>query len=146
MSYTKQQLKEYHAKWYKEKMKDPAFVAEKRKKSLEHYHAVPLEERRKIWNTDKYRATKREYARKNKPKIQEAVWARRGIIGITYKKYIAYVKRQNNKCKICKTDMKKPCVDHCHKTGKFRGVICNKCNLHLGQYERDKEMFERYLK
>lgn len=42
---------------------------------------------------------------------------------------------QDGKCAICD----KPCtvnsvlsVDHCHETGKIRGLLCNKCNTGIG--------------
>ena len=35
-------------------------------------------------------------------------------------------------CEICKSKSRL-CIDHCHKTGAVRGVICNQCNLGLGQ-------------
>jgi hypothetical protein len=45
---------------------------------------------------------------------------------------------QNYKCAICDTD--KPggptnmfVVDHCHKTGKIRGLLCNHCNTGIGK-------------
>jgi len=45
---------------------------------------------------------------------------------------------QEGKCKICKTF--KPTfstsgglyIDHCHSTGKVRGLLCNSCNILLG--------------
>lgn len=38
---------------------------------------------------------------------------------------------KNNMCMICKTDW--PLViDHDHKTGKVRGVLCKQCNIALG--------------
>lgn len=36
-------------------------------------------------------------------------------------------------------------IDHDHKTNKFRGLLCFKCNTNLGFYEKYKDDFERYL-
>lgn len=33
------------------------------------------------------------------------------------------------------------CIDHCHKTGEFRGFLCKKCNTALGMLNDDPEMF-----
>jgi hypothetical protein len=40
-------------------------------------------------------------------------------------------------CEICGRE-RKICFDHCHKTGNFRGWICDKCNLILGQVNDDR--------
>lgn len=44
---------------------------------------------------------------------------------------------QNNACAICKISfsLTKVYVDHDHKTGKFRGLLCNRCNVALGYVE-----------
>jgi hypothetical protein len=34
-------------------------------------------------------------------------------------------------------------VDHCHSTGKFRGFLCNSCNLGLGKFQDDLETLKR---
>lgn len=36
-------------------------------------------------------------------------------------------------------------VDHCHKTGKARGMLCAKCNTHLGILEADPTWQDRAL-
>jgi len=36
-------------------------------------------------------------------------------------------------------------IDHDHKTGCFRGLLCYKCNRHLGWYDNNKEMVDNYL-
>lgn len=35
-------------------------------------------------------------------------------------------------CSICGESLETPCIDHCHKTGEVRGLLCNKCNTAIG--------------
>lgn len=37
------------------------------------------------------------------------------------------------------------CVDHNHKTLKFRGVLCHNCNIRLGWLEKHRERALEYL-
>lgn len=50
--------------------------------------------------------------------------------------YNALLEAQGHKCAICEQPLTKPNVDHCHTTGKVRGVLCTICNtLVLGVLE-----------
>ncbi len=60
--------------------------------------------------------------------------------GITYETYMGMYEAQNALCKICNGvgfKMKPEnsimlVVDHCHTTGKVRGLLCHNCNRALG--------------
>ena len=55
-----------------------------------------------------------------------------GIFGVAYDEM---VKQQNNCCAICgksPDENKRLSVDHCHVSGKVRGLLCGSCNLGLG--------------
>lgn len=54
--------------------------------------------------------------------------------GITLLEYEDMLLAQSNKCAICLGDAKTEtmCVDHCHVTGRVRGLLCNNCNTALG--------------
>lgn len=57
--------------------------------------------------------------------------------GITSADYYAMLADQNGVCGICKKPelrRKRLSVDHCHATGKVRGLLCQPCNLSLGLF------------
>ncbi len=59
--------------------------------------------------------------------------------GISEDQYNEILEKQDGKCKICNKhpSVKKLAVDHCHKTGKIRGLLCEKCNTGLGMFKDD---------
>jgi hypothetical protein len=75
--------------------------------------------------------------------MPNAILTRRNTIlrrefGITHKEYIQILKLQNGVCAICKTKPivgKNLCIDHCHETGKIRGLLCFNCNTGLGHFK-----------
>ena len=57
---------------------------------------------------------------------------------LTVEEYNRRLTVQKNQCAICMVQFNqscKPCVDHCHRTNKVRGLLCRKCNLSLSYIE-----------
>ena len=66
-------------------------------------------------------------------------------------------RKLHNTCEICgktveetvkwnsKYAAKNLCIDHDHKTNKFRGLLCSVCNRQLGWYENNEEAINKYL-
>ena len=56
---------------------------------------------------------------------------------ITLAEYNELFEQQNGVCAICGNlpDKRMLAVDHCHKTGKIRGLLCFQCNTGLGQFK-----------
>lgn len=56
--------------------------------------------------------------------------------GITNEEYTRLMIEQNHQCKLCLTPQQdlsnQLAVDHCHTTGKIRGLLCISCNMALG--------------
>lgn len=60
--------------------------------------------------------------------------------GITTEEKEKILKDQKGKCAICETPVSDPYkanIDHSHKTGKVRGILCNNCNTALGLFKED---------
>lgn len=55
--------------------------------------------------------------------------------GLTEKQFAAMRETCRGLCAICAMDCgDKLVVDHCHKTGKVRGLLCGRCNAGLGMF------------
>jgi|688.fasta_scaffold690137_3 hypothetical protein len=61
-------------------------------------------------------------------------WALKKNYNLTLEEYNLKLQEQNGVCAICKTppNKKQLAVDHCHKTGKNRELLCANCNTSLG--------------
>lgn len=68
--------------------------------------------------------------------------------GITLGDYYDMMFNQSGKCKICDkpSNGTKLAIDHCHKTGKIRGLLCVKCNALLGLAGDSKETLNNAIK
>lgn len=64
--------------------------------------------------------------------------------GLTVEDYNKMLKHQKGRCAICgKTEKEHGrhlCVDHNHKTGMVRGLLCLYCNSRLMKYIRDSKL------
>lgn len=67
--------------------------------------------------------------------------------GITIEDYNKIFDNQNESCALC---FRKPGkfplhVDHSHKTGKVRGLLCHQCNWYLGTIDEDPSIIDRII-
>lgn len=72
------------------------------------------------------------------------------LYGITLEDYNKMFHAQKGKCYICKIDYKK-CkkglfVDHNHKTGDVRKLLCSKCNTVLGMVDENPNILNDLIK
>lgn len=70
---------------------------------------------------------------------------------ITKEQYDEMFNRQNGVCGICfregiNSHMKNLCIDHCHKTGKIRGLLCSTCNTALGKFQDNTDFLKNAIK
>lgn len=71
--------------------------------------------------------------------------------GIYYRDFLELKGKFNGRCHICLDDFsgRESYIDHCHKSGKIRGVLCRLCNFAIGKFNDDTDLIESassYLK
>jgi hypothetical protein len=76
--------------------------------------------------------------------------ALRSTYGITLEEYRAIKSAQGDRCAICQQALEsntQPHLDHDHRTGKVRGILCPRCNTNISILEDDewREQAEQYL-
>lgn len=77
------------------------------------------------------------YRKKNAKDVKELnrLYQKKNKYNLSKEEYYKLFLQQNNKCAICGcefTNEIKGFVDHDHKTGIVRGLLCSKCNSLLG--------------
>ena len=98
------------------------------KKKLQKYHEGGGKEEQKKRS---FRALMRSYG------ISEEIYEQERI-------------KQNYKCLLCGADEKdqhhgRLFVDHCHNTGKYRGLLCGVCNTGLGAFKDNVEVMQKAI-
>ena len=82
-----------------------------------------------------YQCKKCDVIRRDRDKQKIIEWALLRKYGITIAERDAMFTSQDGKCNICSIDNVDLQVDHCHATGKVRGLLCQPCNMALGSIE-----------
>ena len=103
----------------------------------------------------RYRATekgKAAAARKHADPARYRGYIRKHKYGITQTEWDALFTSQGNCCAICRATTSGSKydwhTDHCHNTGKVRGILCHQCNNGLRMFKDDAEALRaavRYL-
>lgn len=68
--------------------------------------------------------------------------------GLTKEQYENLLAKQNGKCAICNNGSPSRFslhIDHCHKTKKVRGLLCNKCNQAIGLFNESVALFKKAI-
>ena len=113
-------------------------------------------QQRARYSPEKNAAYLRKY-RKRDPERRRR-YQLKGLYGLTLEDFSQMLKAQNGKCAICgNSDPRhrrkyRPSphlhVDHCHESGRVRGLLCGTCNKGLGCFSHDASALQsaiRYL-
>jgi hypothetical protein len=111
-------------------------------------------------NKDAYAAKSRAWRERNKERCKEnrrrhyvenkeanlaysAEYSLKRKFNITKEQYDTMLHEQGGVCAICKGVCTRAlAVDHCHTTGKVRGLLCNNCNRGIGHLKDSVEILE----
>ena len=100
----------------------------------------------RLANKDKINAYHKLYRKQFPEKVHvwdhknrkaKQLWA---VYRIRKEDYDRVLAAQENTCAICHVEFTKnrmPHVDHCHETGKLRGLLCPQCNTGIGQFQEE---------
>lgn len=104
-------------------------------------------------NRDRYLASNRAYKSANPECIEKQKLSRVRYFGINRDEYLRMSEAQGHLCAICRLPERVKikgklitlAIDHCHKTGAIRGLLCAACNRALGGFGANKETLARAI-
>lgn len=140
----KSRCKECNIKYMKE------YYVENKSKFLVPKQKKPLlneRKRQQYKENEAMRIQARENAKRwKKENPQKALAQDLAIYGITIEDYEKMLFLQGGGCAICGSSTpnskraKRFSIDHCHKTGAVRGLLCMQCNMAVGLLGDDPEL------
>jgi hypothetical protein len=135
-------------KRYRERHKDR--LNQKSREYMRHHRPnfSPLtarqREKKREWYRAYYQKNKARLSNRTRPQILQRKY------GVTEDEYRLLLKKQRGICAICGTEKTiyakreaRLAVDHCHKTGKVRGLLCSRCNLALSFFDDSPAVLAR---
>lgn len=97
--------------------------------------------------------SKRKWVVENKEHISDYSYQRRlRDYGITQEEHEAMLAKQKGCCKICGVKFgeyrtgQTAVIDHCHRKGHVRGILCMKCNTGIGLFSDKTERIKSAIK
>lgn len=119
------------------------------KRKRKEYHKA-------YYKKDNYKEYWKKYYKENKEKLikKGRVNKLKNKYGLTIKDYNNMLKQQGGVCAICRKKekdkrndkIKNLAVDHNHKTGKVRGLLCAECNKSIGYSNEDISILQKCIK
>lgn len=102
-------------------------------------------------NTEEYKTQREKYRKSVMSTDRYKLWSKtthlRRTYDLTLDEYNSICEAQGGKCGICVLPFvdDDKCVDHCHKTGKIRGLVCHSCNKLLGFAYDDSNILQQAI-
>lgn len=102
-------------------------------------------------NPEEHKRRKKEWELKYPEKAKRGCDRRRWrrVLGLDPDIIENYLNKHNGQCDICGNVLTGKwirAIDHCHKTGAFRGVLCANCNTGLGYFKDNPITFQKAIK
>lgn len=88
-------------------------------------------------NLDRIRDNEQRYRDRNADQLRVKKRLRR--YGLSPESFNELMKKQSGVCAICKKRETQH-IDHCHGSGKVRGLLCHHCNVGLGHFQDSQEL------
>lgn len=105
----------------------------------------------KKWKAENYKRNRDKilFAQRHKWKENRQKWRHGNFMkkyGLSAAEVDAMKVAQQFKCAVCKSDMRPLNLDHDHRTGKIREMLCSPCNRGLGHFGDSPQLLSEAIK
>lgn len=143
-----EKTRQEHNQWYE---RNKVKVSERRKAAYRSNPAIRADnlERSRQWRAkpeNKEHMAEYRRQRRNHIRLTARAWQRLNRYGLTAEDYERLLEKNDGCCHICMTRPTEGSVldvDHCHATGRVRGLLCQKCNKAIGLFADDPIVIEK---
>jgi len=108
----------------------------------------PCKECRRKYQREYVKRIPDPYPDKKKYKSRWRAYSLKADYGLSLEEYNKILDKQGGVCAICLnpcTSGKNLGVDHCHKTNKIRGLLCQSCNTGLGKFRDNRKLLNKAI-